>query len=693
MLDLSSRQVDMIKKLIDYNNITVKYFAKTYGVSTRTIYREIDNINLAIKTYNLNIVNSIGGLALKGNTEQIINFKLMLPSLTYIAKGNDRKILMIVELLHLKDPVKMQYFASRYDVSATTISNELKSIKEWLSKKNIDLISKPGVGVYIQGNEKNIRQALVDLLCRNYNIDKIAASMQNDYSSPDFIDIKKVNDLNDKIFNLIDYNTIAVTARALNNLKKIINRPIYDKVYVELCIHIALAIKRLQNHEEIRLDNFTLGRLKKRKEYKFAKTITDYIEKEINIKIPEDEIGYIALHFGEIKDVNSDLIVEKEKVISAADNIIDEVSSLLNLNFKDDPILKKDLRAHMIYSLNLLKSGHKLRNPMLNEIKAQYKDIYEKCEKAISNLGIEMSSDETAYISIHFAAAIERIKADRKKYNILAVCSNGIGTSRMLMTKLNSIQEFNVVDVSSISNIDKMLKKHTIDIIISTIPLKRNDIKVIIVNPLFTKDDLKKVEDKLKIKLTINNNDENNSKDDELENVEYINSYDIEINSIFRNTLFSEINAQRSNGIVDQLLSAPLKNNTIDKAQSDSIKNSLKSREKLGTIILPGKGFVIYHCVNSSIDHSLLSIGKLKKPIEMINLLNKKEKVCTAFLMAAPENNKDALEVIGDVSTSLIRESDFIKNLNECTDLIQCKAIIKKILLRNLYIQIKRNIK
>lgn len=696
MINLSSRQVDLIKKLINYNKITVKDFAETYNVSTRTIYREIDNINMVMKKYSLKIINSTDGLALKGDTEQIMNFRLMLPSLTYIAKDKDREILIIAELLQYKEPLKMQYFANKYDISVTTVSNLFKSIKQYLNEKNINLISKPGVGVYIEGSEKNIRQVLMDLLYRNYNVDKLVTSMQDDYDSPNFEDVKEVNDLNDELFNLIDYKTISVTARALNNFKKTMNYPIYDKIYVELCVHIALAIKRLENHQEIRLDNFTLGKLKKRKEYKFAKIITDYIEKETGIKIPEDEIGYITLHLGGLKDDKSVLNIQKEKVISAADKIIKEVSMLSNLNFEKDLILKNDLRAHMVYSLNLLESGHKIRNPMLSEIKTQYKNVYDKCKEALDilgkNLGMEISDDEIGYICIHFAAAIERMKETKKKYNILIVCPNGIGTSRMLMTRLNNIQEFNVVDVSSVLNIDKMLKSHHIDTIISTIPLKRNDIRVIVVNPLFTNDDLKKVEDELKIKLTINSSSENDFKENNLKNIDYISEYTMEINIIFKNTLFSEITVSKVSDIIQQLLNEPLKNNQINKIQSNNIKKSLKSREKLGTIVLPNKKFVIYHCVEKSINEAIFTIGKFKKPVEMNNLLNKKEKVCTAFLMAAPENNKKALEVIGDISTSLIREPDFINNLNKCTNLTDCKKIIKKMLLKNLYIQIKRNI-
>ncbi|WP_026881170.1 BglG family transcription antiterminator [Clostridium akagii] len=690
----SSRQIDLVKRLINNENVTVKTFAQTYNVSTRTIYREIDNINKLISKYKTSVQNTLNGLSLNGKNEEILELKLAMYGSESLSEAKNRKNFIMAELLQCKDPIKIQYFANKFDVSSSTISHHVKDIKERLEKNHINLISKPGVGIYIEGDEKNIRHTLVDLLYKNYNLEQLIGFIENDSEEISKVKKNRIQELNNRLLNIIDYETIYLIERSLSNIESTMDYKIDDRLYIELSIHLSLAIERLRNNEKISFDNITLEKLKKSQEYKVAKVIAKYIENEIDIKIPEGELGYITVHLQGVRVGGNSLNLSEKYLYSLTDKVIDEASKIFNIKFEEDSILKKDLNMHLLYSIYRLKSGYKIRNPLISEIKRQYGDVFNRCNNVLNvlrgNLNVEISDDEIGYICMHFAAAMERIKDKMVIYNVLLVCASGVGTSRMLAARIKKIKEINIVAVSSVLKIDEIINKNPVDLIISTVPIKRGNKRIIVVNPLFTENDIRKLEDELNIKITIENEERTQSFEKQMENVENVKAYSNEISTIVKNTFFSEIQATTVNDVIEELLEEQIKFGVIQRKISKGIKVILQNREGLGTIILPNKKFVIYHCVSDDIKQSMITVGKLKTPINLVNLIGEKELIYTAFLMVAPVNKKSSLEVIGDLSATIIEQDDFIDRLNESKNGEECRKIIEKTLISKLYFHIIR---
>lgn len=694
MYRLSSRQIDLVRRLLKNENVTVKNFAQAHNVSTRTIYREIDNINKLISKYKINIINTLNGLSLNGKDDEILEFKWAMYGSESMTGSKNRKNFIVAELLQCKEPIKIQYFAQKFDVSSSTISHDIKDVKEWLETKHINVISKPGVGVYIEGGEENIRHTLVDLLYKNYNIEQLISFIQNDIEEINEGKNSRIQELNNRLLNIIDYETIYLIERSLSNIESTMDYKIDDRLYIELSIHLSLAIERLRNNEKISFDSITLEKLKKSQEYKISKVIAKYIENEIEIKIPEEELGYITVHLQGVRVGGNNLNLSEKYLYSLTENVIKEASKIFDIRFDMDCILKKDLNMHLLNSIYRLKSGYKIRNPLISEIKHQYGYVFNKCNNVLDvlrkALNVEISEDEVGYISMHFAAAMERMKDKTTIYNVLLVCASGVGTSRMLAARVKKIKEINIVAISSVFKIDEIINKNPVDLIISTVPIKREDKKIIVVNPLFTESDITKLEDELNIKITIEKEEKRQPIEKQMENVERIKAYSYEISTIVKNTFFTEVCATNVNGIIQELLEEQVKYGVIDMKTSDGIKVILENRDKLGTIILPNKKFVIYHCVSSDIKEPMITVGKLKMPIKLINLIDKKELIYTAFLMVAPLNKKDSLEVIGDLSSSIIEQVNFIDRLNESKNAEECRKIIEKTLIKRLYLQIIR---
>lgn len=66
-----------------------------------------------------------------------------------LALPNQRCGKILTILLKVDDSLVIKDLASQFDVSGRTVRNDLKKLESWLEERNIDLVKKPGVGVWI----------------------------------------------------------------------------------------------------------------------------------------------------------------------------------------------------------------------------------------------------------------------------------------------------------------------------------------------------------------------------------------------------------------------------------------------------------------------------------------------------------------------------------------------------------------
>ena len=196
------------------------------------------------------------------------------------------------------------------------------------------------------------------------------------------------------------------------------------------------------------------------KEYMFSRIIVDDLEREFCISIPEEEISYIAMH---IKGAN---IIGSDGSQKDADDIIEisrltkkllgDMSIIFSVDLVSDKRLEKDLKNHLGPALTRLRLGMKIRNPILDEIKGSYMEIFQAVNRIFSDKvydftkldrSINIPEDEIGYITIHFAAAIERYIGLNGVIRVITACPTGVGTSRLVATKLESkFSNIQVVD-------------------------------------------------------------------------------------------------------------------------------------------------------------------------------------------------------------------------------------------------------
>ncbi len=501
---LDSRLKTILLHLANATEITtVKQIADEVGVSRRTILRDLQEAEEWLKKNGFTLESKSGkGIRLAGDEadrERLINLiSDKVPEV--INMPRDRQKMLLVELLQMKEPVKLYYYTSKFGVSISTLSNDLDKVEIWLSKYNLKLIRKAGLGVYVSGEEKDFRRAMISLLYENLSEEELMMIIKN--TVPGFQTKESVTQasVRNRLLDLIDRDSIEKIESVLLSLEKTLPYKMVESARIGLMVHLALAIQRIKNNEKITIDSSLLNELKRLYEFSVAANISRKISENFDIEIPEDEIGYITMHLNGARFYNNSLSEikksENKDLFEIANEMVSIAEKEFSVNFAEREKLLNDLVCHLDPALKRLQMGMDIRNPLLHKLKHLFPDAYKISTRAADvlkeKLSIVVPESEIGFLAMHFGAAIEKNRLEtNKNIRIIVACPSGIGTSRLLSARLQKeFKELEIVDILSTYEMSlDHIKDKNIDFVVSTVPIQNCAVKNICVNPLLLEDD------------------------------------------------------------------------------------------------------------------------------------------------------------------------------------------------------------
>ncbi|MGI1690430.1 BglG family transcription antiterminator [Thermoanaerobacter uzonensis] len=502
IITLNERSKQILMKLINSNEpVKISDLAKIFNVSNRTIRYDLDAIDEFLK------YNSLPQLIRKPNVgvkfSELLEHKnkvlFLFDSLTpyyYNLSQQERVNIILSELIQQRDYITINNLADKLMVSRSTVINDLKNVRKWLIEHGLQLKSAPKYGIKVVGDEKQLRRAAIELLTEAIDIDKALDIVK----SP--IYIRSSMGIDKQITKLFEDIDIPYIENCIQIAEKELETVFSDAAFSGLVVHIAIAIKRIQLGKDIIMPKEELKALEITKEFAVASNIAKMLEDHFKISIPLDEIGYITVHLlgsnvSKTRPYPNENWVEYQLL---TEKIIINVTNKIHQDLSGDRQLFEGLLDHLRPTVYRLKHGLKLKNPILDEIKANYKELFEIVKESLKPLedytGKALNDEEIGYFTIHFGAAIERLKVTRAtKPNILVVCGTGIGTAKLLSSRLQSVFDVNIVDTVAYHQVKEILREKDVDLIVSTVPIQDERIKTIEVNPLLTEKDIELLKD------------------------------------------------------------------------------------------------------------------------------------------------------------------------------------------------------
>ena len=494
---ISDRSKEIIENLINANGpLTVAALAKKLNVTERTIYRQIPEVTQVIESYDLSLDNSSGkGFMIFGslyNIKRLNNaFEEVKTEQNYSSK--ERVDIILLSLLNEDDYIKTQSLAIDLNTSAQTVRNDYHALKEKLQGHNVTFETKKSEGVRLTGMEIPKRHLFVNVLLQNIAPAAFFDWLKDTNFRPNpFIELLKTFHYEQDLKVLYDKLQPVIRKRHLN---------ISDKELQEFLLLMTVFIKRHFNvKDQDEILSLTIQESDTDYEEQFRQDILKILKQDFDIEIYKNEQDYfhwmIHLYVGRTHYELSQQI----SVFQNLDHIsclIKEIEEKFQFPFSKDKNLAENLLLHINMAMERIQSGITVTNPMLEDIYQSNPKLYEIVKQCFRNIfqPVKIPEDEIGYIVIYFIASMDSLS--KHSISVLVVCSSGIGSSKMLRSRLE--REFSEIDVKKIISLHKLHDEdlQQYDLIISTVPIDLDESKYLCVSPLLNDEEKRIVKKKI----------------------------------------------------------------------------------------------------------------------------------------------------------------------------------------------------
>lgn len=463
-----NRSIEILKLIERRHSISIDTIAEKFEVSSKTVKNDIKELNNVLKgsafidnkqgIYKIYIVDKIKFEEIK---KGIYNQKEFLNS------PQRRMAFILYKLMNSEEPYLIDDLADEMNVGRTTVISDLKKIREILANYNLNIIGKTNNGLVIKGTELNIRflilENLYEMIYEEYELDE------------DIIDV----------------------------VKKITEKYQFDTTTFDSFMHfLSVTLDRLLNGHTINTLSDKYGELLRSWEFTLVDTISNEIERRLNISIPVKERLFLALP---IIGMNTPTNIEgisphieiTEEVSDLVTKILKRIKDEMSLNITLDDILK-DFLYHMAFLVNRLKFGVRIHNPIVDEIKKKYKVAYRMAELAKNvieeSLQVEMTQDEVGFIAAYFGVFISEQQTEKSiTYKVAVICGTGRVTARLVASQLKNIFDANtVIDLYSDTTVNgEILDEY--NLVLSTVQTSfKTKTTVMHLDKIFDEEALKK---------------------------------------------------------------------------------------------------------------------------------------------------------------------------------------------------------
>lgn len=462
---LSKKELAIITFLIHHKEqfVSSATLAEVIGMSDRTVRKYLKELISSLPEHGAHIISKQGrgycleidhSMAFDIFWQESVTSKKRLADVTQVEESVDRED-YVLHKFFFEDAVQdFEELCQELYISRTTLKHVLAGIKERIIPYQLEL-EITHQHIQIRGKEEDIRHFIMDYF--------FVTSFDNTLST-------MVGNTFLEGINFAEIMIIVLDECRDAKLK------LSDFVMNNLVLHIALMVQRIRSGCPLELFSIPIA-IRQSDEYQVALRILYRVEEVMGIRFPKEEANYIALHL-KVKhsvgkhwqDDNTD-----EKLQDHLKACIAKISQLTGMTLETDTNLFQGLLAHMMPLTTRLENHIQLTNPLTEEIKSQYPEIFTLTKQTFSDLLVcqknDVSDDEWAYISLHLMAAIERY-SNRHKLRVLVVCATGYGSAIMLKNRLEKEFEgrLRIVDVISYYEITEERLK-TVDLIISSISL------------------------------------------------------------------------------------------------------------------------------------------------------------------------------------------------------------------------------
>ncbi|PZD97602.1 PtsGHI operon antiterminator [Paenibacillus sambharensis] len=187
---------------------------------------------------------------------------------------------------------------------------------------------------------------------------------------------QKEKELYKRLLEQVDEKLIGVMNDVIYYIAQHAGAPLNEHIHIALTDHIAFAVMR--NRQGITVHNPFNYETREfyPREYKLAEHAVAEINSKLGIELPDDEIGFVALHIhSAIADRPIGEVRENSQLIS---DLVELIERSLGIKVERDSLNYSRLLRHLMIALERVRRGEQVDEPgkITELIKAEYPEMY-----------------------------------------------------------------------------------------------------------------------------------------------------------------------------------------------------------------------------------------------------------------------------------------------------------------------------
>ena len=643
MRNISSRLKIIMNILLNQEKpISVNELATELKVSRRTVFRELTNTETVLNSFELNIGSKAGkGIYIEGNERNRLSLRKTMQRMGNDKPANrsERRLLLLMPLIRNFELNKLIQYADKFDVSVSTISNDLNEIEAWLKQYNIAVSRGTGTSITVSGDEMSFRRSELGVINKwEKSYDKIYETSQREIS-----------------------NYITMIDKTVNYSKYMIP---YSKETFERYLNIMI--------QRVELGNTLQHAEKSTLFLDLANKIAGLVETHFSITLNPAERNAISLELLACSTNLGEYKLDKEEyasLLQTSHQLIDYYDSELAPLLKIDVVLQERLLSHLRSALVRWENKIEFNNSLAKQMTTGFSDIIEKTRHAVESYvkhNFSIPESEICLLASHFAVAEHRISEQllrNKNVCIGVICIYGIATSSLLASQIR--KHFSPEIKFEVGSWNDFQKCQKFDFLISTTPIPNTDIPVVEVPFILTNKSIQLIRNEI-FKASSRKKINSNTKISDISIIEYYKPIE-NLMSEARLMLSKFQTITTSNNINFEEL-ASLASYTYGYTQKDchKIYNSLIAREKISTQVLEELKLILMHCQTDGVKSPVLGL-LVPEEGQFTNQYFHDSKSCVVIII--PQHpSKEEIDMIGTISSSIMNNELFLNDIIEGND-------------------------
>lgn len=481
----------LIAILLDTHTVTASEAAARMGISERTVRMRIKDANALLESDHLGKITAVPrrGLSLESSPSD----RSKIETLTGIRNVDhenpqdlERMYLALRMILRsIKSvPVTVNELADALYVSAPTASKVLQECRKWLSGFHIRIKTVRSHGIEVSYEEQDYRQALKEFI--KLRLHAISLNEELSYFFPG-VNIAEI------------HNSVSAVEREWHFR-------FADASFAEILTFVSIATMENMRDDHSLSFHYDIDKLNQYNEYNFAMKIYQEVNRLFGLKTRPEEVSYLTVRIL-CSQVLEEPYADPEKLVNEYDQklknfvakVIDVVSNVLNIDLTHDERLYNGLLNHIRALVFRLKFGQAIDNGRSGVSLIRQFPTTMRVGWLISTLfeqyfHMSLNDNELSYISLYIQSAID---SSSRPLKAILITNQNSGITRIMQERIaKAVVDIGELKVYTSHEFNEAMASMT-DLVITTAPISSPAEKTVLLEDLFSPDNLVRIEDKI----------------------------------------------------------------------------------------------------------------------------------------------------------------------------------------------------